>query len=96
MIKIPIQTVPNQELLFQSGDDRYLIEIRTSSNSTIISISKNDIAVILGLIVSPYVPLLPYSSGNNFVLNTQNGELPDFSKFNTTQELFFLEEGVDI
>ena len=39
---------------------------------------------------------MPYTSGNNFVFTTQDNENISYENFADTQELFFLEDGVDI
>jgi hypothetical protein len=96
MIQIPIQAVPNQELTFQNGDNIYVINLKTTKDSTISSITLNDEVVISGLIVNPNGKLLPYTDGNNFVFTTQDNDLVNYLKFNDTQELFFLEDGIDL
>jgi hypothetical protein len=96
MIQVPIQSVPNQELTFQNGDNIYVINIITTKDSTVVSISLNNIPVISGLITIPYGKLMPYSYGSNFIFTTQNNDLVDYTKFNDTQELFFLELGIDL
>jgi len=98
MIKVPIQAIPNQEITYQNGDNIYIIELRTVdlNNTLVATITLNDETIISGLIVNPFAKLMPYSYGNNFIFTTQDNELINYEHFNDTQELFFLEDGIDL
>lgn len=96
MIKIPIIAIPNQSITFQNGDFIYAIDIRTVSDGTVATVAINDEIEISGVIVNPNSLLMPCSYGNNFVFTTQDNELINYENFNNTQELFFLEDGIDL
>lgn len=96
MISVPIQPLSNQEIIFQYQDFTYTIILKTVKDATISSIKINDVDEINGLLVNPFSNLMPYTAGNNFIFTTQNNELINYENFNNTQELFFLEDGVDI
>ncbi len=96
MIQVPILPIPNQEIIFQYQEFIYTVSLKTVNGATISSIKINDIDEINGLIVNPFSNLLPYTGGNNFIFTTQDNKLINYENFNNTQELFFLEDGIDI
>ncbi len=96
MIQVPILPLASQEIIFQYQEFIYTVTLKTVNDATVSSVKINDVDEINGLIVNPFSNLMPYTAGNNFILTSQNNELIEYTKFNNTQELFFLEDGIDI
>jgi hypothetical protein len=89
---IPIQATANQSFTTQLGDDRYALTLKLSVNCMVMSIERNEVVIIEGTRVLAGEPVIPYHyrEAGNFLLTTQDDELPDWQQFNITQFLIFL------
>jgi len=92
MIDISISASPNQTFFVQIGDDSYSITLHAADDAMTVSISRDDAVITQGQRIVPGTPLLPYryQEAGNFMLITNDGDLPDFEQFGVTQFLVYL------
>lgn len=92
MIDVSIAAVPNQSLFVQLDERAYSIAFRTLGNAVSVTIARDEVTLIQGSRVVTGTPLLPYrhQESGNFVLSTQDEELPDYTQFGVTQFLTYL------
>lgn len=96
MRNIPIATVPNQELSVTLNGNRWVLTLKVGTNSMIADVVLNDQPIVLGQLITVGTPIIPYEylqGSGNFLLLVENDELPDWQKFNSTQQLVFVEPG---
>lgn len=93
MIQLDIKAIPNQSFNIQIENITYEIKIKQGKNAVLIDISQNETPLILGRMLTPFTPLIPYqylTNGGNFYFETQNNELADYLKFGLSQFLYFV------
>lgn len=92
MIKIKLIKYPNQTFPVTLNGSRYELTIKDCDGFLIMNVIKDDIIIIKGQRLLPNTPIIPYNylSDGNFVLSTKDDELPDWNKFEITQEFFYL------
>lgn len=92
MIDVSIAAVPNQTLFVQLDQQAYTISLRTTGSDVAVTIVRDEITLVEGSRIVTGTPLLPYlhQESGNFVLSTQDDELPDYSQFGVTQFLTYL------
>lgn len=93
MKKIPLRSLPNQRFVFENGDDRFDIRLGTTGSVMFVDVTLNDIVILLGSRVVAETPLMPYphlALAGNFVLLTENNDMPYWEKFETNQQLIFV------
>lgn len=91
---IPIQATANQSFTTQIGDDRFVLTLKLAIGCMVMSIECNEVTVIEGTRVLAGEPVIPYHyrEVGNFIMTTQNDELPDWKQFGITQFLIYLSE----
>lgn len=92
MKEITLTAVPNQELSFSVGDDRFEVRIKAARLVMAMDITINDVVVIQGARVLAGVPVIVYPhlmTHGNLAILTDNDELPDWRKFGDTQTLVY-------
>ena len=92
MQDLGLAALPNQNFFVQLDGSAYAITIRQASGCVIASVSRDDVTLIEGARVVTGTPLLPYryEEAGNFILTTQNDDLPDYTQFGVTQFLTYL------
>lgn len=94
MIKIELKKIPNQSLVFENSTARFEFKLNCVGNAMVASIKKNDIEILSGALIVAGVPLIPYphfATDGNFIIYTVNSEIPHWSKFSDTQELYYYD-----
>lgn len=92
---IPVKPIPSQTLSFvDSGNNSWNIEIRLTELMMSFSFTRNSNVLITGIHAVAGYRIIPYNylEDGNFVLVTQNQEVPDYNKFGLTQSLVFLSQ----
>lgn len=91
-IKIKLMQYPNQTFPVTLDSSRYEITIKDVDQCLTIDITKDDAVIIQGCRILPNSLIIPYTylTDGNFILVTQDEELPDWNQFEITQELFYL------
>lgn len=92
MIDIALSAVANQSFFVQLDERAYAISIHTADDVLTASISRDDVTLITGARIAPGTPLLPYryQESGNFVLLTQDDDMPEYSQLGVTQFLVYL------
>ena len=92
MIDIGIAAVANQTFFVQLDELPYSIELHAADDAVAATITRDDVVLITGARITPGMPLLPYryQESGNFLLITNEGDLPDFTQFGVTQFLVYL------
>lgn len=90
---ITLAAVANQTLFVQLDERAYTIALHTSGDNILtVDITRDDVLLIQGARITPGTPLLPYryQESGNFVLVTNEGDLPDFAQLGVTQFLVYV------
>jgi len=89
---VPIQAIPNQSLSIVLNEVRWDLQIRTTNGSVSFDIEKNGEVIIEGARAVAGMRIIPaqYQEDGNFAMITNNGELPDYTKFGVSQSLVFV------
>lgn len=89
---IDIDPVPNQSFSVTIFGNRWDFVIKQAVSSMICDISLNEIEIISGQRIVSGTPLIPYEylgSSGNFILLTENDEIPFWDQFGSTQQLIY-------
>ena len=95
MRQITLQQIPNQEIIVTLDGARYKIEIKSASGFMTYGIIRNGIVIIEnGNRIVNGAPLISYKyqESGNFILDMIDSELPDYTKFESTQFLIYLSQ----
>lgn len=92
MIKIPLSSTPNQSFSARLDNSLYDFTIRTVNDTACIDVLRDNEPIITAMRLTPGTPVLPYKyqQTGNFMFTTLNDELPDYTKFGVSQNLFYL------
>lgn len=90
---IPIKAVPNQSFLITLEGHSFSITLQAGPGIMVASISRDSVTVINGIRCVAGKPVIPYryleGGAGNFIFITTAQQLPDWTKFNTTQHLAY-------
>lgn len=92
---ITLQPIPNQEVIITLGDYRYNIEIKSASGFMTYGITRDGVTIIEnGARIVNGSPLFPYRymETGNFIIDVPDSELPDYTKFESTQFLRYASQ----
>jgi hypothetical protein len=95
MQNIPLAAIPNQSLSVRLDGLQYDLRLHDCGNGvTTLDITINDVPLITGTRIMPNYPIIPskYLEQGNFVLETQNDEYPDYTRFGVTQYLIYASQ----
>ncbi len=95
MIPIPLAAIPNQSLSIRLNTRRYEITLLASAGIMAATIVRDGALLVQGVRCSPSMPLLPsYKEDNsgNFVFETEGGDYPDYTKFDSTHTLLYVSD----
>lgn len=93
MQTLELANVPNQSFSTTLDNDRYVIAIYQTAGCTSCDINRNEVDIVTGFRITTGEFMIPFSrqgTSGNFMLVTQNDDLPDYTQFNTTQILTYL------
>lgn len=91
MKNIPIQALPNQAFTIALDNNQWDISIKTTNGTISVTMARNGVVIIENLRAVGGMRIIPsvYEEAGNFVIVTQNYEVPDYTKFGTTQQLIY-------
>lgn len=97
MIRIPLRSLPVQSFSITLNGRGYDILIRAvntlASQVMCFDVTIDNVISVLGQRVVAGTPVIPYreltDNGGNFVLLTNEGDLPDYNLFDISQYLIF-------
>ena len=92
MNNLPLTATPNQSFSARLDNSVYDIAIKSINGTACIDVSRDSVAIVKGMRLTPGVPVLPYEylEVGNFLLTTLNDELPDYTKFGVSQMLYYI------
>ncbi len=92
MRNIPLSIVPNQSFSIVLEEKFYNITLNEIGGVMATTIIRDNAIVIQGCRIVSGFPLIPYlyKENGNFAFLTLNNEYPYWTKFNTSQNLFYL------
>jgi len=92
MILIPLQKVEKQSLSIMLDNILHQISLLECNGIMAATIVRDGVTVIEGRRAVASVPLIPEGprEAGNFVFTTLNDEMPYWSEFGSTQQLFYL------
>ncbi len=93
MIQIPLDAIPNQSLSVRLDNRRYEITIQATAGVMAAIITRDETVLVQGVRCHPRALLLPkYKEDNagNFIFETEDGEYPDYTKFESTHALLYV------
>lgn len=89
---IPLSSVPNQSFSVQLDGNRWDFVIKQANASMVVNLTLNDEIILMGSRVVSGTPLIPYQflqGSGNFILLTEDEELPEWSRFGIDQQLIY-------
>lgn len=90
---VPLQQVPNQLRTITLDQAKYDISLRTITDVTYATISKNNVKIVDSVRCVPMRPLLPYAylegTGGNFAFYTSGDEMPNYTAFGVSHILLY-------
>tara|TARA_R110000851_G_scaffold296559_1_gene451715 strand:+ start:834 stop:1142 length:309 start_codon:yes stop_codon:yes gene_type:complete len=92
---ITLQKIPNQGVIVTLDNSRYKIQIKSASGFMTYGIERDGVIIIEnGNRIVNGAPLLPYKymESGNFILDVPDSELPDFTRFESTQFLTYASQ----
>lgn len=92
MVTIELATVPNQSLTVTLAGNRYSIALKATGTVMAATIERNGLTLISGQRIVAGEPIIPYrylAEDGNFIVSTENDQLPDWEQFGVSQFLFF-------
>lgn len=95
MRNIPLATIANQTLSIRLDDQRLVLRLKEASGVMVADLDRDGVRVLSAVRVLAGEPITPYAylESGNFMLLTLNDELPDWRKFNLSQNLVYLSPG---
>lgn len=92
---LALASVPNQTFTAVLDGDRYEIAIYVVGSTMAVDVTRNEIAIVTGMrIVGTqfFIPYIAYYGGQhgNFLLQTVNDDLPDYTQFGMSQTLVYM------
>jgi len=92
LIDIQLDPVPNQTVGIRLEDELYSLTIKETAGVMSVDIKRADVYILRGVRIVAGTPLLPYRylEIGNFVLLTENEELPEYPLFGVSQSLVYV------
>ncbi|CAH0447593.1 hypothetical protein LMG10661_03660 [Ralstonia syzygii subsp. syzygii] len=93
MMQIPLDAIPNQSLSVRLDGRRYEITVQATAGVMSATIIRDGVTLVQGQRCSAGTALLPFlhleDSDGNFAFLTDDGEYPDYRKFDSTHQLMY-------
>lgn len=89
---IDIDPIPNQEFSVTVDGNRWDFVIKEAVSSMICDLSLNDEVILSGARIVAGTPIIPYEylrRMGNFIILTENDELPYWTQFGVNQQLIY-------
>lgn len=89
---IPLQALPSQSFSIPLDNNQWDIEILFTNGTISVSFTLNNEVVIQNTRAVGGMRIIPakYEEAGNFAILTQNFEVPDYTKFGTSQQLIYI------
>lgn len=92
MQEIPLKALPNQEIAIQLDGGLFNIILKTTGNTTSVSIALNAVQIVWNAraVANQYIIPSAYQDNGNFMFVTSNFQLPMYDQFGVTQSLIYV------
>lgn len=92
MIDITLSAIPNQTVAIRLEDRQYSITVQETRGVMSATITRDDVLIVSGMRMVAGSPIIPYQylENGNFVVITENDELPDYTLFGNTQSMVYV------
>lgn len=92
MLTLNLLDVPNQSFSTQLLSKRFTFHIKLANGIMIADITCDNTPLVTGERILPNQPIIAYPrlECGNFILQTEDDDLPDWQKFGKTQQLIYL------
>jgi len=92
MQNVPLQAVPNQQFAVALDDNQWDITLKTTNGTVSVTMLRNGEVIVENARAVAGMRIIPciYQEDGNFVIVTQNQEVPEYSKFGVTQFMIYL------
>lgn len=92
MNQIPLQATPNQTLSVLLDGARYTLAIKEANGCMVADVTRDDTDLLYGALIVAGSPIVPYAymEAGNFLILTEDDELPYWDQFETTQSLIYV------
>lgn len=89
---VPLAAIPNQSLSVRLDDVRMVLRIKDANGVMVADLERAGATVLSAVRVLAGEPVIPYRylETGNFIFLTLNDDLPDWRKFNVSQQLLYL------
>lgn len=89
---IPLSSTANQSFTLPLDGNRWEFTIKQATSSMIADITLNDETLLSGIRIVAGTPLIPYQflqGSGNFMLLTEDDEIPNWERFGVDQQLIY-------
>lgn len=89
---IDIDQTPNQSFSVTIDGNRWGLTIKQAVSSMFADVTLNDVYLLRGQILVAGTPIIPYErmqANGNFILLTENDEMPNWERFGVDQTLVY-------
>lgn len=89
---VPLAAIPNQSLSVRLDDVRMVLRLKEANGVMVADLERAGVVVLSGVRVLAGEPIIPYRylEAGNFIFLTLSDDLPDWRKFNASQQLLYL------
>lgn len=89
---ISLSAISNQKFSIQLSSKRHTITLKETNGVMSCTIVRDDETIVDNIRLVAGTPILPYAymQDGNFILVTENDDLPDWTKFGNGQELYYV------
>lgn len=94
MMTLPLQAIPNQQLLVVLDNNQWVIEIKSTNGTISVSLSVNgvDVAENVRAVAGGFIIQSEYQEQGNFAILCQDFLVPDYTQFGVTQFLTYFSQ----
>lgn len=94
MIEISLAAVPNQSFSVRLDDNLYDITIKETNGCMSATVARNNTIILSNTRLVAGFPVIPYLylESGNFVVDTLDDDLPDWTKFGISQTLLYVSQ----
>lgn len=91
MIDLELAAIPNQTLSAKLAGGLFSITIKAVDGVMVADVSRDNVVILRGSRIVAGTPIVPYKylEVGNFAIITEDGDLPDYTKFGDSQFLIY-------
>ena len=88
---VVLRPLRSQTLQANLGAAQYSLKVYSAAGGMCYDMTRNNVVITRGQRIVAGTPLIPYRylEDGNFILTTEDNDLPDYNKFSDTQNLLY-------